>query len=68
MEVQLEKWHRCNIDKEVLKKLLVKSDLKGFQHISVYFGLLIITGYLSYLTWGTFWGIFWIFPLKMFTN
>ena len=60
MEVQLEKWHRCNIDKEVLKKLLVKSDLKGFQHISVYFGLLIITGYLSYLTWGTFWGIFWI--------
>ena len=60
MEVQLEKWHRCNIDKEVLKKLLIKSDLKGFQHISIYFGLLIITGSLSYLTWGTLWGIFWI--------
>ena len=51
MEVQLDKWHKCDVDKELLKELLKKSDIKGFQHISVYFGLLAITGYFTYITW-----------------
>tara|TARA_Y100000590_G_scaffold46748_1_gene49509 strand:- start:1186 stop:2187 length:1002 start_codon:yes stop_codon:yes gene_type:complete len=60
MEVDLKKYYRCKIDNEILKELLKKSDIKGFQHVSIYFGLLILTGYLSYVTWGTWWGIFWI--------
>ena len=40
MDVKLEKWHKCLIDKEVLKELSKKSDLKGLQHVSVFFGLL----------------------------
>jgi len=42
MDVKLEKWHKCQIDKEVLKELSKKSDLKGLQHVSVFFGLLLI--------------------------
>jgi len=44
MDVKLEKWHKCQVDKEVLKKLSKKSDIKGLQHVSVFFGLLLVTG------------------------
>ena len=57
MDVQLDKWHKCNVDKDVLKELSKKSDIKGLQHISVFFGLLILTGVLSYLTWGSWWSL-----------
>ena len=60
MEVDLKNYYRCKIDKEVLKELSKKSDLKGFVHISIFFVLLIITGCLSFYNWGTWWGIFWI--------
>ena len=59
MDVKLEKWHKCQIDKEVLKELSKKSDLKGLQHVSVFFGLLLVTGILAYQTWGTWWSVFW---------
>ena len=49
MDVKLDKWHKCHVDKEILKELSKKSDLKGIQHISVFFGLLIITGTLASL-------------------
>ena len=53
MDVKLEKWHKCHIDKEVLKELSKKSDLKGLQHVSIFFGLLLVTGIFAYITWGT---------------
>ena len=28
MDVKLEKWHKCQVDKEVLKELSKKSDIK----------------------------------------
>ena len=59
MDVKLEKWHRCLVDKEVLKELSKKSDIKGLQHVSVFFGLLIITAALAYQTLGTWWSVFW---------
>ena len=59
MDVKLDKWHKCLVDKEILKELSKKSDLKGIQHISVFFGLLIITGTLAFITWGTWWSVFW---------
>ena len=59
MDVKLDKWHRCYVDKEILKELTKKSDLKGFQHILVFFGLLVITGTLAFITWGTWWSVFW---------
>jgi fatty acid desaturase len=59
MDVNLDKWHKCQVDIEVLKELSKKSDLKGFQHIFIFFGLLILTGTFAYLTWGTMWSVFW---------
>ena len=59
MEVKLDKWHKCKVDIEVLKELSKKSDIKGLQHVSVFFGLLLVTGILAYLTWGTWWSVFW---------
>ena len=50
MDVKLEKWFRPNIDKEVLRELTKKSDIKGLIHVSIYFSLLSIVGYLAYLT------------------
>ena len=41
MHVKLDKWHKCKVDIEVLKELSKKSDIKGFQHVSLFFGLLI---------------------------
>ena len=60
MEVKLDKWYRCKIDKELLKELSIKSDIKGFKHVSVFFGLLFLTGLFAYIFWGSKWGIFWI--------
>ena len=59
MDVKLDKWHKCKVDIEVLKELSKKSDIKGLQHVSLFFGLLILTGSLAYLTWGTWWSVFW---------
>ena len=50
MDVKLDKWHKCKVDIEILKELSKKSDIKGLQHISLFFGLLILTGSLAYLT------------------
>ena len=47
MDVKLEKWHKCQVDIEVLKELSKKSDIKGLQHVSVFFGLLLVTGTLA---------------------
>ena len=60
MDVKLDKWYRCQVDKELLKELSKKSDFKGLQHVSIFFVLLVLTGLCAYLTWGTLWGIFWI--------
>ena len=60
MEVDLKKYYKCKVDRDFFKEILKKSDVKGFQHVSLYFGLLIISGYLSFINWGTWWGIFWI--------
>ena len=36
MEVNLNKWHRCTVDKTEFKKLCEKSDWAGFKHIFFY--------------------------------
>ena len=59
MDVKLDKWHKCKVDIEVLKELSKKSDIRGLQHVSLFFGLLIVTGTFAYLTWGTWWSVFW---------
>ena len=57
MEVNLNKWHRCIVDKAEFKKLCEKSDWEGFKHIFIFFGCLFFVGYLAYYTWGTWWSL-----------
>ena len=61
MDVKLEKWFRPNIDKDKLKELTMKSDIKGLIHVSIYFSFLILAGLLAYYTWGTWWTLFWFY-------
>ena len=55
-----EKWFRAEIDKTALKKLSQKSDLKGLQHILIYFSFLFFFAFMSFYTWGTWWCLLWI--------
>ena len=56
-EVDLKTWYKPNLDKKILKELSKRSDLKGFADISLFILALILSGYLSILTWGTWWSI-----------
>ena len=51
MDVDLNNWYRCKIDKKEFKKLCKKSDWQGFKHMIIYFSALFFFGYLAYATW-----------------
>ena len=51
MDVKLKNGINAKLIKKSLKNFQKKSDLKGLQHVSVFFGLLLITGILAYQTW-----------------
>ena len=55
MEVNLDDWYKPKIDKKTLKNLSKKKDLPGLLHFFFYFLLLFTSGYLAYLTLGTWW-------------
>ena len=40
MEVNLNKWYKCKIDKQELRELCEKSDWQGFKHMIIYFSAL----------------------------
>ena len=61
MEVDLNQWYRCDIDRKELKKLCKKSDFQGFKHMFIYFFFLFLFGYLAYATWGTWWTVLFFF-------
>ena len=61
MDINLNKWFRCEVDKSELKKLCKKSDFQGFKHMAIYFASLFFFGYLAYATWGTWWTILFFF-------
>ena len=46
-------------NKKEFKKLCVKRTMPGIVYTSMYFIALVVSGYLAYLTWGTYWTILW---------
>ena len=48
MDVDLDKWFKCDIDKKDFKKLCKKSDWQGFKHMIIYFSFLGLFGYLAH--------------------
>ena len=57
MEVDLNNWFRCEVNKREFKKLCKKSDWQGFKHMIIFFGSLFIAGYFAYISWGTWWSL-----------
>ena len=70
MQVNLDKWHHCEVDKQEFVKLLQKSDYQGFKHMFIFFGSLFIFGYLAYATWGTWWSLlfFLVYGCLLYTS
>ena len=56
-EVDLNTWYKPTIDKKILKELSKRSDIKGIIDISLYFIALIVSGYLCFLLWGSWWSV-----------
>lgn len=52
-------WWKPTLDKKTLKELCIKRSLPGIIYTSMYFIALILTGFLAYYTWGTYWTILW---------
>ena len=65
MDIDLNHWFKCDIDKTELKKLCKKSDLQGFKHMAIYFASLFFFGYLAYVTWGTWWTVLFFLSMEI---
>ena len=56
-EVDLNTWYKPNIDKKILKGLSKRSDQKGFLDFLLFIIMLVISGYLCIISWGTWWSL-----------
>ena len=56
-DVDLKTWYKPHIEKKVLKELSKRSDTKGIIDISLFFIVVLASGYLSVVTWGALWSI-----------
>jgi len=61
MEINLDNWFKPELDRNKLKDLSQRKDLPGLIHFFFYFLFLFISGYLAYITWGTWWSLFFFF-------
>jgi|TARA_B110000438_G_scaffold93570_1_gene93049 fatty acid desaturase len=61
MRVDSSIWFTPKIDRKKIKELSKRSNLPGLIHFLVYFASLIFLGYLSYISWGT-----WFFLIFFF--
>ena len=56
-EVDLNTWYKPKIDKKTLKELSKRSDSKGLIDVSLFMVVLLLSGYLCVVSWGTLWSI-----------
>ena len=61
MQVDLQNWYKPVIEKKALKELSKRKDMPALIHFFIYFITLIISGYLAYLTWGTWLSLLFFF-------
>jgi len=59
MNFELNSWYKCSIDKKKLTELSKRSNWQGIKHISIWISILFCSGYMAFITWGTWWTIFW---------
>ena len=56
-QINLDQWHKCKIDKSVYKELCKRSDWQGIKHVTIWIFFLALSGYIAFLSWGTWWAI-----------
>ena len=61
MEINLDNWFKPELNRNKLKDLSQRKDLPGLIHFFFYFLFLFISGYIAYITWGTWWSLFFFF-------
>ena len=61
MEVNLDNWFKPVLDRNKLRDLSQRKNLPGLIHFFFYFLFLFISGYIAYITWGTWWSLFFFF-------
>ena len=59
MKFELVQWHKCSVDKNILKEFSKRSNWQGIKHIFLYFLILLFSAYMAFITLGTWWTIFW---------
>lgn len=52
-----EQWFSCRVDRRLLKQLMQRSDGPALRNFGLWLVLLIASGYVGFLTWGTWWAI-----------
>jgi fatty acid desaturase len=50
-------WYQCDIPRTRLKELMKRRNGPALRDTLLWFALLIISGYVAYLSWGTWWAI-----------
>jgi fatty acid desaturase len=53
----MKSWFKPKIDPKILKDLTKRKDSPGWINTITYFSILIISGYIAFLTWGTWWAL-----------
>ena len=61
MHIDLANWYKPTIERKKLRDLSKRKDWPGLLHFFIYFISLFLSGYFAYLTWGTWWTVFWFF-------
>jgi fatty acid desaturase len=50
-------WYSCPINRKTLKELIRRSDGPALRFFGLWLSLLLITGIIAFLTWGTWWAL-----------
>lgn len=53
----MKTWFKPKIDPKTLKELTKRKDSPGWINTITYFAVLIISGYIAFLSWGTWWAL-----------
>ena len=57
LDKNMETWFKPEIDPKILKELIKRKDSPGWINTISYFSILAISGYIAFLTWGTWWSL-----------
>jgi fatty acid desaturase len=52
-----QSWYRPQIPRQALKALTARTDRAGLQSFGLWFALLLISGYVAFRSWGSWWAI-----------